>query len=247
MSIVPIEGLPEVEEGADLASLVLQGVDRNDLTLRDGDVVCVSQKIVSKAEGAVVELSSVEPSDVSRVWADRYDKDPRVVEIVLREANRVVRMERGVIITETSHGFVCANSGVDSSNSVGRGVVTLLPSDPDASARRLRRAIEERTDSDVAVIVTDTFGRPWRKGFVNFAIGLSGIAPQMDYRGETDPSGYELRVTQICVADEIAAASELVMGKTSGIPVAIVRGYDYPSGEAKATEIIRKGELDLFR
>lgn len=240
--IVPVEGLPEIEPGADLAGLVAQHA-----LLVAGDVVVVTSKIVSKAEGCAVELGSVTPSPYAAEWAARWDKDPRVVEIVLRESTRVVRQIGPVLITETRHGFVCANSGVDQSSSGAAGRVLTLPVDPDASARRIRDGLSA-LGHDVAVVVTDTFGRPWREGQTDIAIGVAGIRPLRSYIGETDPHGHEFRVQELCVADEIAAAAELVKGNTSRVPVAIVRGYDYePDDEATMRPVIRDSSRDLFR
>ncbi|MFQ5951729.1 MAG: coenzyme F420-0:L-glutamate ligase, partial [Candidatus Geothermarchaeales archaeon] len=179
--------------------------------------------------------------------AEELDKDPRLVEVILGQSRRIVRAAGGVLITETEHGHVCANSGVDASNIAEEDTVSLLPDDPDESAAQLRRGIKERRGIDVAVIVADTFGRPWRLGHLNFAIGVSGMMPFKDYRGQRDPYGYELKVTMMAVADELTSAAELVMGKTDGIPVAIVRGYDFPRGEGSAAEIVRPPDMDLFR
>ena len=210
-------------------------------------MVVVTQKVVSKAEGRLVALADVTPSPQAQELAARLDKDPRLVELVLRESRRIVRAERGVLITETRHGFVCANAGVDASNVAGEGYVSLLPEDPDASAEGIRRRIKDLCGAEVAVIVSDTFGRPWREGHVNVAIGVAGMSPFADYVGQTDPYGYELRVTTIAVADELAAAAELVMGKLERVPAAIVRGYRYRPGPGRATDMVRPPERDLFR
>ena len=240
--IVPVEGLPEIEPGADLAELIAQHA-----LLIDGDVVVVTSKIVSKAEGCAVELDTVEPSAFAVEWASRWDKDPRVVEVVLRESLRVVRQIGPVLITETRHGFVCANSGVDQSSSGASGRVLTLPVDPDASARRIREGLV-RLGHDVAVVVTDTFGRPWREGQTDIAIGVAGLRPLFSYIGQQDPHGHEFRVQEICVADEIAGAAELVKGNTSRVPVAVVRGYGYVADdEATMAPVIRDSSRDLFR
>jgi coenzyme F420-0:L-glutamate ligase/coenzyme F420-1:gamma-L-glutamate ligase len=207
----------------------------------------VAQKAVSKAEGRLVRLSTVTPSPFAVAYAETFDKDPRHVEVVLRESRRVVRMDHGVLIVETYEGLVCANAGVDASNVEGEDVLCLLPEDSDASAARLRSAVEDRTGSRVAVIITDTFGRPWRDGQTNVAIGVSGMNPLRNYVGQVDQYGYELRVTLLCVADEIASAAELVMGKIDRVPVALVRGFDYEPAEGSAREIVRAAEKDLFR
>jgi len=206
----------------------------------------VTQKIVSKAEGRVVDLESVEPSAFAEEIAWKTDRDPRHVELILQESARIVKMRGSILITETRHGFVCANSGVDRSNIEG-GLLCLLPVDPDESARSIRSRIAELTGSDVAVIVTDTWGRAWRMGQVDFAIGVAGMSPFVDYRGETDPFGYELNVTNIAVADELAAAAELAKGKLENIPAVIIRGYQYRRREGSARELVRPIEEDLFR
>jgi coenzyme F420-0:L-glutamate ligase/coenzyme F420-1:gamma-L-glutamate ligase len=212
----------------------------------DGDIFVVAQKIVSKAEGRTVRLDSIEPSQLAREWAARNDKDGRMVEVILRESRRIVRMERAVMICETRHGFVCANAGVDASN-VSEGVVTLLPIDSDQSASHMRAALEASFGVRVAVIVSDTFGRPWREGITNVAIGVAGIAPLIDYRGQLDSHGRPLRVTVVAVADELASAAELVMRKSAGVPVVMIRGFDYEARAASSRELVRPAENDLFR
>ncbi len=245
--IIGIEGIPEVRLGDDLAALILGAAQRRGLALQDGDVLVVTQKIVSKAEGRIVDLDSMEPGPFARQIAEQWEKDPRVVEVVLRESARIVRMDHGVLICETKHGLICANAGVDSSNVERLGTVALLPEDPDRSAEWLCGRIKESLNISVAVVITDTFGRPWREGHVNFAIGVAGMAPLRDYMGETDPAGYELRVTRMAVADELAAAAELAQGKLDRVPVAVVRGYAYPPGCGTAKELLRDPERDLFR
>ena len=246
IELIGVPGIPEVADGDDVAALIAEAVRGAGNEVFAGDVFVVAQKIVSKAEGRVVSLDSVEPSPRAKEWAAAFDKDARVVEVVLRESRRIVRMERGVLISETEHGFVCANAGVDTSN-VGEGTVALLPNDPDASARRIRSSLEEAFGVRLAVIVSDTFGRPWREGLVNVALGVSGIAPLIDYRGQRDSHGNALKVTVIAIADELASAAELVMKKSLGIPAAIVRGFDYEASDASGRELIRVAELDLFR
>jgi coenzyme F420-0:L-glutamate ligase/coenzyme F420-1:gamma-L-glutamate ligase len=242
LTITPVEGLPEIEAGHDLAAMI--GAATN---VADGDVVCVTSKIVSKAEGCVVDLSDVSPSHFATSWGDRWDKDPRVVEIVLRESKRIVRQIGPVLITETHHGFVCANSGVDQSSSGAADRILVLPADPDASARGIRSRFGE-LGLDVAVIVTDTFGRPWREGQTDVAIGVAGIAPLHSYIGQHDPHGHEFRVQELCVVDEIAAAAELVKGNTSRVPVAIVRGMRWERDDtATMAPVIRDSSRDLFR
>lgn len=240
--IVPVDGLPEIEPGADLASLIGEHA-----LLLDGDIVVVTSKIVSKAEGCAVELDTVEPSAFAADWASRWEKDPRVVEVVLRESVRIVRQIGPVLITETRHGFVCANAGVDQSSSGAHGRVLTLPADADASARRIRDGLTSR-GVDVAVVVTDTFGRPWREGQTDIAIGVAGLRPLHSYIGQHDPHGHEFRVQEICVADELAAAAELVKGNTSRVPVAVIRGYAWtPDDAATMAPVIRDSSRDLFR
>jgi len=246
VEVIPLPGVPEVKKGDDLGKLVLEAAERNHVTLLDGDVVVVKHKIVSKSEGRVIELSGVAPSPEAIRLADREGKDPRLVELILREAVRVVREGHGVIITQTRHGFVCANSGIDQSN-VGMGFAALLPLDPDDSARKLRATLESATGKALAVVVSDTFGRPWRKGQTDVAIGCSGIAPLVKYAGKTDSYGYKLRVTEPAVIDEIAGAAELAIGKLNGIPCAIVRGVEYTRGEGGIGELIMPSDRDLFR
>ncbi|HEY8774352.1 MAG TPA: coenzyme F420-0:L-glutamate ligase [Gaiellaceae bacterium] len=240
ISVIPIKGLPEIAEGDDLAALIAGAA-----TLEDGDVVCVAHKIVSKAEGRVVRLDEVLPSERAYELAGE-DGDARRVEIVLREATRVLRSRPPLVIAETRHGFVCASAGVDASNAPAAGMVVLLPEDPDASAARLRAGLEQHTGKSLGVIVTDTFGRAWRFGIANVAIGAAGIEVLRDLSGQHDPVGYELHSTVIAVADEIAAAAELVMGKTERVPVAVVRGLD-AAGEDRAADLVLPPDLDLFR
>jgi coenzyme F420-0:L-glutamate ligase/coenzyme F420-1:gamma-L-glutamate ligase len=242
LEILPVEGIPEVRPGDDVAGLVAGAVAQD---LSAGDVLVVTHKVVSKAEGRLVDLRAVEPSALAKGFAARYGKDPRQIEVVLRESRRVVRMDRGLIISETHHGFVCANAGVDASNVPGEDVVCLLPVDPDASAARLRDALATR--ADLAVIISDSFGRAWREGIADVAIGVAGMQPLADYRGEIDPHGFPLAASVLAVADELAAAAELVMGKTAGIPVAIVRGYPYQRAAGTGRELIMPPERDLFR
>lgn len=246
IQVIGLPGIPEVKEGDDVASLISEALHKGEIRPAERDVFVVAQKIISKAEGRILRLDSVGPSPRAREWAAAYDKDPRVVEVVLRESKRIVRMERGVLISETEHGFVCANAGVDTSN-VEEGTVTLLPKDPDASGGQIRSSLEKYFDVKLAVIVSDTFGRPWREGLVNVALGVSGIAPLIDYRGQKDSRGRPLKVTVMAIADELASAAELVMKKSAGIPVAIIRGFDYESSDGSGQELIRSAELDLFR
>lgn len=248
LRITPIAGLPAVRPGDDLAALLLAAAQRDGLRLADRDIVVLCQKIVSKAEGRIARLAEIEPSALARqLAAQTAGKDPRIIEVVLRETRRIVRMDRGHLIVETGPGWVCANAGVDESNSVDTDSVILLPADPDASARRLRTALRERAQADVAVLVTDTFGRPWREGLVDFALGLSGMAAQLDLRGERDLNGRELQHTVMAQADALAAAAGLVMRKGDGIPAVLIRGYAFTPAEGDAKSLIRARELDLFR
>ncbi len=228
-----------MREGDDLAALIAERV-----SLEDRDVVAVAHKVVSKAEGRVVRLDDIEPSQRARELA--RDEDPRRLEVILREAARIVRTRPPLVIAETRHGFVCASAGVDASNAPEAGMLVLLPLDPDASAALLRGRLRELTGADVGVIVSDSLGRAWRQGTTDVAIGVAGIAPLLDLQGERDPAGYELHATVIAVADEIAGAAELVKGKTAGVPVAIVRGLDF-SGEGSARDLVIPAERDLFR
>jgi coenzyme F420-0:L-glutamate ligase / coenzyme F420-1:gamma-L-glutamate ligase len=241
-----VPGLPEIQAGDDLGTVIADAVVRAGIIVQNGDVFVVAQKIVSKAEGATVALNGVTPSPAAVHWAAQHHKDAAAVEVVFRESKRIVRMERGITISETHHGFVCANAGVDASN-VAPGTVTLLPRDPDGSAQRLRTALAVRFGASVAVIVADSFGRPWREGIVNVAIGVAGLRPLDDCRGRPDSFGRRLQTTVVAVADEIAGAAELVMGKTAHLPVVIVRGASEWAGEGSGAALVRPAELDLFR
>lgn len=238
--------MPEFRAGDDVAALIIEAAKRGP-GIEAGDVIVVTQKIVSKAEGRVVPLDSVTPSPEAERLAVETEKDPRLVELILRESNEIVRQRGPILITETRHGFVCANAGIDASNVGPEGTVCLLPEDPDRSAESIRAGIRAATGNDVAVIISDTFGRAWRDGHTNVCIGLAGMLPFADYVGQTDPFGYELRVSTLCVADELAATAELVQNKLDGVPVAIVRGFPYPKGEGSARMIVRPKENDLFR
>jgi len=247
LRVIGLPGIPIVTPGADLVALIHQAAVAAPLSLQAGDIVVITQKIVSKAEGCVIALKDVTPSPWAEQYARQWGKDPRHVEVVLRQSRRIVRMDRGVLISETHHGFICANAGVDQSNIEGEEVVAVLPIDPDASARAIRQGLRELLGVEVAVIISDTFGRPWRDGIVNIAIGLSGMQAIKNYIGQLDAQGYELRVTSLAVADELAAAAELVMNKLDNVPVAVIRGYDYPRGEGSLAQLIRAPERDLFR
>jgi coenzyme F420-0:L-glutamate ligase/coenzyme F420-1:gamma-L-glutamate ligase len=250
LEIIGVTGLPEISAGARLGQDIADACVSQGTPIADGDVLVVTQKIVSKAEGRTVRLSLIEPSPLATSFAETSGRDPRLVELVLRESRSIVRMdpERGVMITETHHGFVCANAGIDASNVPGDDYVTLLPEDSDASARRILDEVVEATSrTGVAVVVSDTFGRAWREGQVNFAIGAAGIAPFRDYRGEPDAVGKMMTVTQIADIDELAASGELVMGKTAEVPVAIVRGHRFSRGEDGYRPLLRPRASDLFR
>ncbi len=241
--VIPLPGIPEVEEGDDLGALLAQAADRAG-GLRDGDVLVVAQKVVSKAEGRIVRLDEVEPSPRARELAG--DEDPRRLEVVLRESSDVVRARPPLVIAETRHGFVCASAGVDASNAKGPDTVVLLPLDPDASAGRLRERVLELSGRAVAVIVSDSFGRAWRTGTTDVALGVAGMKALLDLRGTRDSAGYELHSTQIAVADEVAGAAELVMGKTDGVPAAIVRGLEV-GGDGRGADLVMPRDRDLFR
>lgn len=252
IEILGLPGLPEVRAGDSLAALALTALHAARIELRPGDVLVFTSKIVSKAEGRVIELETVTPSPFAMTWASQFGKDPRHVEVVLGETQRIVRMDHGVLVAETRHGFVCANAGVDASNAAATGQLLLLPLDPDGSARRLRETLREMTGQAPAVIITDTFGRPWRTGQTNIAIGAAGILPLQRYAGSYDPNGYAIRATSIAVIDELAGAAELVMGKLDRVPLALIRGYDYPQvppGEPDegASVLVRQATVDLFR
>jgi coenzyme F420-0:L-glutamate ligase/coenzyme F420-1:gamma-L-glutamate ligase len=244
---IPIHGMPEVRPNDDLVGLILEALARDAESLRPGDVLVIAQKVVSKSEGRVVRLADVRPGERARRMAEESGKDPRQLEVVLGETKEILRWERGVLISETHHGFVCANAGVDRSNAGAPDTVVLLPLDPDGSAARLRAEIGRRASVDVAVVITDTFGRAWREGHTNVAIGIAGLAPLRRYAGQRDPDGYELRVTEIAVADEIAAGSELVMGKLDRCPAAIVRGLRFEISSETARDYVRPAARDFFR
>jgi coenzyme F420-0:L-glutamate ligase/coenzyme F420-1:gamma-L-glutamate ligase len=251
LEVLALEGMPEVRTGDDLAALVGAALEATPdaLPARDDDVLVVTQKVVSKAEGAIADLTTIEPRPEVVEFAERWDRDPRQVELVLRHAKRVVRMANGLVITETPHGFVCANGGIDASN-VGPdsgSIVTLLPEDPDASARRIRTAVREATGVDVPVVISDSFGRPWRFGIVDVAIGVSGLLPLDDLRGTPDHDGRVMKSTVRAVADELASAAELTLGKRSARPVALVRGASFTRGEGSIRDIVMPESFDLFR
>lgn len=240
-----LRGIPEVEPGADLAGLILAAF--GELRPEPGDLLVIAQKVVSKAEGRLVDLATVAASPFAQAVGAAHGKDPRHIEVILLESRRIVRMDRGLLICETHHGFVCANAGVDLSNVPGEHVACLLPLDPDASAAALRATLRERTGLDLGIIISDTFGRPWREGVVNVAIGLAGLNPVRTFIGQTDPYGYELQTTVIAPADELASAAELVMGKLDQVPAVLVRGYTYQPAAGSARGLVRDPKMDLFR
>ena len=251
LEVVALEGIPEIRPHDDISSLIVGALEVTSGAppLRDDDVLVVTQKVVSKAEGALVDLTTIQPRPEAVEFAERWDRDPRQVELVLREAKRVVRMANGLVITETRHGFVCANGGIDASN-VGSGsgsMVTLLPVDPDASAARIRAAVRAATGIDVPVVISDSFGRPWRFGIVDVAIGVSGLLPLDDLRGIPDRDGRVMKSTVRAVADELASAAELTLGKRAGRPVALVRGAAFTRGEGSIRDVVMPESFDLFR
>jgi coenzyme F420-0:L-glutamate ligase / coenzyme F420-1:gamma-L-glutamate ligase len=247
ITLSAIEGIPLVNKGDDLARLIAGGIEKTGLKLQAGDIVVVCQKVVSKAEGRVVDLKTIVPSEFANSLAKRWEKDPRAVELVLRQTNRIVRNDRGVIIVETGQGWVCANAGVDESNSLTDDSAILLPEDPDASAARIRAGLKNLCGLDIAVVVTDTFGRPWRDGLTEICLGIAGMNPILDLRGTTDLGGRELQHTVVAIADELAAAAGLLMEKAAAVPAVLVRGYAYQPFDGSAKVLIRPAEADLFR
>jgi coenzyme F420-0:L-glutamate ligase/coenzyme F420-1:gamma-L-glutamate ligase len=247
IQIIGLRGLPLVKKSDDLAAQIVKATKEEGIRLANHDVIVIAQKIISKAEGRVVDLKTITPSPKAETIAKTSGKDPRHVEAILRETAKIVRMKAAHLIVQTRHGFVCANAGVDRSNVEAQDSVVMLPTDPDRSAREIRQKIKDLTGTDVGVIVSDTFGRAWRIGQVNVAIGVDGLRPIIDYRGSKDMFGYVLNVTQMAVADELASAAELVMKKSEGIPVVIIKGADYARGRGSAKDLIRPEEEDLFR
>ncbi|HZW56311.1 MAG TPA: coenzyme F420-0:L-glutamate ligase [Nitrososphaerales archaeon] len=247
IQIIPIVGMGEVKLGEDLAETILNACSKSGIPLQDNDILVVTHKIVSKSEGRVLDLDAVTPSKFALKAGKHIGKDPRQVEIILSESRRLVKMVKGLIIAETAHGFVCANAGVDQSN-VESGKIVLLPKRPDDSAKRIRNLIRRREKIDVAIIISDTFGRPWREGQVDVAIGIAGIDPFWDYRGITDQYGYNLKATVICTADELASAAELCMNKLDRVPAVVIRGYKYKqASNVSSRALARKPSRDLFR
>lgn len=243
--VYPIALHNEIRPGDPLPELISQQLVRRSLGWQDGDVLVVAQKAVSKAEGRIVALDRVEPSEKALDWAGRYGKDPRMIEVVLQQARRIVRMERGVLIAETEHGFICANCGVDQSNTAP-GTVALLPEDPDRSADRICRFVRERHGAEIACLISDSFGRPWREGLVSVALGVAGLQPVIDLRGQPDRSGRKLTSTLQAVGDELAAAAGLMMGKADGVPAVLIRGYRFRPADGCGRDLLRPPEHDLF-
>jgi coenzyme F420-0:L-glutamate ligase/coenzyme F420-1:gamma-L-glutamate ligase len=244
--VIPVAGLPEICPGDDLAALIANSARQQDCQVAKGDILVVAQKVVSKAEGRIVPLADIVPSREALEWADRWSKDPRLIEVVLQQSKAIIRMERGIIVSETAHGFICANAGVDASNTAGDTAI-LLPEDPDRSARQLQARLGQLFSAAVGVIISDTFGRAWREGLVNVALGVAGVPALTDYRGQLDGSGKLLHATLIATADEIASAAELVMGKADRIPIVIVRGFSAAVPPGSGADLIRPAERDLFR
>jgi coenzyme F420-0:L-glutamate ligase / coenzyme F420-1:gamma-L-glutamate ligase len=247
LTFTAIEGIPMVAQGDNLGALICSAMTAGDLKPTRGDILVVCQKIISKAEGRICELSDIEPSALAIAYGARWEKDPRAVELVLRQTSRIVRMDNGVLIVETGPGWVCANAGIDESNSMADGRAILLPEDADRSAASIREEIRKITGIEIAVLVTDTFGRPWRDGLTEVCLGIAGMNPMLDLRGSTDLSGRELHHTVIAIADEIAAGAGLMMPKAGAIPAVLVRGYSYEPCEGSAKLLIRPAEMDLFR
>ncbi len=245
LELFALDGIPEVTPGDDLPALILKSAEHRPVLT--GDIVVVTQKIVSKAEGRLLSLRNIIPSEFAVQWAAQWDKDPRMVEVVLRESKRIVRMDHGIMICETKHGFVCANAGVDASNIPGDDVVCLLPEDPDVSAMNISQSLSQALGFTVPVVITDSFGRPWRKGIINIAIGAAQLALFADYRGKADTSGHELRVTVLAIADEIASAAELLSRKLDKRPVVVVRGYSWETAAGRAQDLVMPPEQDMFR
>ena len=248
LTIIPVKGVASIERGDDIGKLIVDKMKEQGEELTTGDIAIVTQKIVSKSEGRIISLSKVAPSVFATAISKETGKDPRQVEVILRETKKIVRMKAGHLITETKQGFICANAGVDQSNVGGKkDAVTLLPRDSDASADRIRKRINHLTGKTIPVIITDTFGRAWRTGHVNFAIGVSGMKPIHDYRGTKDMYGRTLNVTEMAVADELACAAELVMNKADRVPAAVIRGYKAPKGHGRSKDLLYPEESDLFR
>jgi len=247
IKIIGLTGIPVIRSSDNLTDIILTAARRQGVKISDGDVIVITQKIVSKAEGRLINLDEVSPSSFALEIAKKTGKDPRYVDVILKETKNIVKITNKILIVETKHGFVCANAGVDRSNVSKHEIVALLPKNPDKSAKQIRNEIKRKIGVEVAVIISDTFGRPWREGHINVAVGVAGMKPITDYRGKKDMFGYVLKVTTMAIADELTSAAELVMGKTDGVPVAILKGFKYPKGNGTAKELVRPLEKDLFR
>ena len=247
ISIIGIEGLPIIYPGDDLPKLIMDACEKENIIIENGDILVVTQKIISKSESCLVDLNTITPSNLAKKWAIEWDRDPRLIELVFQKSKRISKMQNGVLLTETEHGFYCINAGIDLSNVSGDNMATYLPIDSDKSAFNIRNSIKKSLGIDTAIIVTDTWGRPWRFGVTNVAIGLSGMSPFRDYRGLSDANGMDLKASVIAVVDELAAASELVMNKLDNIPVCLVNGYKFVPDEGSINDLIRPPEQDLFR
>ena len=247
LCVIPIPVAEEIKPNDSLVDKLLQSLRQNNLTFEPGDILIVKHKIVSKSEGRIVDLATIKPSAHSIAWAKKYKLDARVIELALRESRSIIRRKNGALITETRHGFICANTGVDVSNVDGGRHALLLPADPDRSARKLHRELKKRTALTIPVLITDTFGRPWREGLVDFCIGIAGMKPLRDDRGRRDPHGYKLHASLEAVADELACAAALVCGKLNRTPACIIRGFPYELAEGRARELLRPAASDLFR
>jgi coenzyme F420-0:L-glutamate ligase/coenzyme F420-1:gamma-L-glutamate ligase len=247
LTMFGVEGLPEVKEGDDLTKLIIRSLDTQGKKLEHKDVVIITSKIVSKAEGCLVTVKDIQPSALAIELSKSSGKTANEIEMILRESSSPIKITDYVLIMETKHGFICANAGIDRSNIENQEMALLLPKDPDSTAEKIKQSLENHYNVELAVIISDTFGRPWRMGQTNVAIGVSGMLAIKDYRGQSDQFGYELKATEIAVADQIASTAELVMGKSDGIPVAVIRGYSYPDGNGTSKDLIRPREKDLFR
>ncbi|MCH8029598.1 MAG: coenzyme F420-0:L-glutamate ligase [Candidatus Dadabacteria bacterium] len=247
IDLIPIKGLPEIKPGDDLVRMVIDAARQSGVTIKEGDIIVFAAKILSKVEGRFVRIEDVKPTPFAYGAAKVLDKDPRVVEIILREALRIIKMEKGKLIVENMHGVICANAGVDLSNVRGGEEALLLPKEPDSTARALHEGFRNELGIEAAVVVTDTVGRPWRDGLVQVAIGCYGISPMKDYRGEHDSKGFDLQATVLAQVDEVSSAAGLLLGKTEGVPVVIVRGYNYDKSTEGASKILRNPDDDLFR
>jgi len=247
LSVIPIPLADEIRRGDSIADILLKGMRQRRLAFEAGDILIVKHKIVSKAEGRTVDLATIKPSAQSKAWAKKYELDARLIELALRESSAVIRRKNGVLITQTRHGFICANSAIDVSNVDGGRHALLLPADPDRSARKLHRQLKRRTSLAIPVLITDTFGRPWREGLVDFCIGIAGMKALRDDRGRRDPHGYTLQASLEAVADELACAAGLVCGKLNRTPACIIRGFHYEAGPGCVRDLLRPAAQDLFR